>query len=885
MAYKNLGIGVSQLPQGMPGDQFSGEEKSFESVVIQTTKPVIDWEMNLRSEITSDHGVRLSNSRQLPSCWINPGFLDSPDISNAYSFPVPLPGAENIFLISPQNLIVNGWNLKFQCSDSTSTNIINLPMPPVGIGSYRVDLVILEVWRALVLAVPSVANKSAGGLIFRHGNVKSPDTTPNFADDLIDPTEAAETSARVQIQYRYRVIGGIDPNTYPDGLDDPSVTANTVSDFTGPGADGTPTAYTYSPVTNDAGLWAAGTGTAVDAAALGTVDGYMYAIPICAVFRRNNTAYDRTTNINGGALIVAGASDRPDGLFSDQIIISDIKDLRKGSARDYGETIQKAVQQIFNNSLSTEHEILIPAGPGGTSLSVQDSIINTDGVRQYFSDRSITETIVCHFHFPWPPGVWPILSVQVDLSAFKLWFAPFNLLSVAPAGTNIVSVNKVRLVDQSVLLNEIDMLASPIPGTGVSDIQYSASVPGGPIDIATINLIPPGYSYNGTTDIYVEVAIEYPAGNGLSRNVIDDHAVWTPSAADIDALYGAVLLVDATLFTATSDANRFSLDSTLWAIDKPHREAFIRLKTIEMIANPCICTDGIHIYIPDKITDPILITDGINPPYPTTNYTFNTAYTEVTLTFPLPVPPGPPYPWVQANYYAYRPLPMVGPPPDDSYQVFYQSRAIQSLLPASGGMAPETLHLIPRTNPDNIYVITSGSGSPDDSFPFESPSAQIPVGLLPSSTYPESRLDNPNPVSIIGFGINTGFIKLDAKVPYFPDAIVTLYKSAPDIVTDGDGRHFWPKSDDGVTPVYSPVVFGHLLTAKQRHKVASPVLMELAEDVPSIGRKGTLVLVILTNWLEFDDQNTIQLNSILSSSSAAVYRVRGHLINPQRTVF
>jgi hypothetical protein len=148
MAYKNLGTGVSQLPQGLPGDQFSGEDKSFESVVIQAGKPVIDWEMNLRNEVSSDYGVRLSNSRQLPSCWINPGFLESPDISNAYSFPIPAPGAENVFLINPQNVLVNGWNLKFQYSDSTSTNTINLTAPPVGAGTYRIDLVVLEVWRA-----------------------------------------------------------------------------------------------------------------------------------------------------------------------------------------------------------------------------------------------------------------------------------------------------------------------------------------------------------------------------------------------------------------------------------------------------------------------------------------------------------------------------------------------------------------------------------------------------------------------------------------------------------------------------------------------------------------------------------------------------------------
>jgi hypothetical protein len=845
MAYKNLGTGVSQLPQGLPGDQFSGEDKSFESVVIQAGKPVIDWEMNLRNEVSSDYGVRLSNSRQLPSCWINPGFLESPDISNAYSFPIPAPGAENVFLINPQNVLVNGWNLKFQYSDSTSTNTINLTAPPVGAGTYRIDLVVLEVWRALVLATPSLANKSSRGMILRHGNVKSPDAV-NFADDLIDPTEAAETSARVQIQYRYRVIESVNVTTYPDGLDDPTVVANTVSDFAGPGADGNPTAYPYSAVTDDAGLWRAGTGDVVSATAFSTtgpgtnecknVDGYVYAIPICAVFRRNSAAYNRSTNINGGALIAAGTSDRPDGLFSDQIVISDIKDLRKGYARDYGEITQKATQQIFNNSLITEHEIIGITGPGGTSLSVVDNITNSDGVRRHFSDRSVTETIVCQVD-----AVGATLTV--DLSALKLpWGVASNLLAVAPIGTNIVSINQIRYTDGATV--DLDVFSF------INDIQYTS------VSVAVITFPAPV----PLTSYFIEISIEYPAGNGLSRNIIDNHDVWAPNAALIGAW------VDNTLFTVTSDASRFSLDSSLWSIDRPHREALIRLKTVNVISN-FVSDDGIHIYIPERI-------ESISIPLGS-SYSFNSAYAEVTL--PVPVMPGT---LVVTEYHAYRPLPIIA----DSYQVFYQSRAIQSLKPAAGGFA-QTVYLTPRTNPDNIYVITSGSGSPDDSFPFESPSAQIPVGLLPSATDPESRLDNPNYISIVGFNINTGFVKLDTKVPYFPDANgVTLYKSAPDITADGDGRNFWPKSDSGVTPVYSPMIFGNVLTSCQRHKVASPILMELTEDVSSIGRKGTIVLVMLTNWLEFSTEDSIRFSSTLSSSCAAVYRVRGNLINPQRNM-
>ena len=44
----------------------------------------------------------------------------------------------------------------------------------------------------------------------------------------------------------------------------------------------------------DTGLWVAGDGSSAAATALGTVDGFVYAVPVAFVFRRND-AY------NGGA--------------------------------------------------------------------------------------------------------------------------------------------------------------------------------------------------------------------------------------------------------------------------------------------------------------------------------------------------------------------------------------------------------------------------------------------------------------------------------------------------------------------------------------------------------------------------------------------------------
>ena len=197
----------------------------------------------------------------------------------------------------------------------------------------------------------------------------------------------------------------------------------------------------------------------------------------------------------------------------------------------------------------------------------------------------------------------------------------------------------------------------------------------------------------------------------------------------------------------------------------------------------------------------------------------------------------------------------------------------------------QTLQLVPRHYSGFMHLITAGSGSPDIAFPFASPSTQLPVGSQPSASFPEALLDTPNQISIPGFGINTGYAQLPVRLPYTPDpGQVTLYKNTPDVTIDGDGRNFWPKSDNGSVALYTPEVYAQGMSFPQRHKVAYPVLMELKNDFPSIGRKGTLVLVVFTRWFDFDGQNSISLTPTASDSAAAVFRVRGNMINPRRTV-
>ena len=106
----------------------------------------------------------------------------------------------------------------------------------------------------------------------------------------------------------------------------------------------------FSRHTEDTGLWYSGAGTESDSEDLGTVDGYIYAIPVAFVYRRNkpvngtdgfqpldryNTGapHDHDGNTLSANIYIdnvpATDSDRPDGLFSDEISEEDVLDLRR----------------------------------------------------------------------------------------------------------------------------------------------------------------------------------------------------------------------------------------------------------------------------------------------------------------------------------------------------------------------------------------------------------------------------------------------------------------------------------------------------------------------------------------------------------------------------
>ena len=301
---ENFGNGVSRT--------LSALGRQFDSVVWQKGKPPLDSEFNLMSQID------IEKIQQLVRSQMNSGFLIDPTTTQEdYQFQKDW---ANLFKFGTEDgtnkpcLYANVGGMIVPVSGTFNTsfsNIIKLSPPPES--DSRVDFVFLEVWKTLVAPNPSTLNKPTSTEIWKYGNVEFGGT--NCVDDLEDPNIGFETTERVQVQYRIRVYGsgvglgaGIALQDHPDGLGDPNIL--------GQGTSSSPIGgfpfLNMKETLSDPSLWRAGDGDSDNA--LGTVDGYVYAIPICAIFRRNSNPFV-ATNLSGNPNQNGGFNRTPSSSF------------------------------------------------------------------------------------------------------------------------------------------------------------------------------------------------------------------------------------------------------------------------------------------------------------------------------------------------------------------------------------------------------------------------------------------------------------------------------------------------------------------------------------------------------------------------------------------
>ncbi len=286
---EDFGPGVSRT--------LSAFQRQFLQVIWQEQKPPLDSEHNLTAQVSQEQLVNFVKSKMHSGFLMDPlkapaDFVTLPAYSNRFKLGNVASDQDQPFVWAN----VNGWIVPVSgtnMSEGNTSNVVNLFPPPSS--DARIDLVFLEVWLARVASNPSTLNKPSASTIWKWGNTLYGGT--NISDDLEDPAIGFETTERVQLQYRIRVFGAgaglgqsVSLSVYPDGLDDPNVLAQAAAEDSVAGM----TYTNMRSVLNDPGLWRAGDGDADNE--LGTVDGYCYAIPLCAVFRRNSQPFVARTN-------------------------------------------------------------------------------------------------------------------------------------------------------------------------------------------------------------------------------------------------------------------------------------------------------------------------------------------------------------------------------------------------------------------------------------------------------------------------------------------------------------------------------------------------------------------------------------------------------------
>jgi hypothetical protein len=376
------------------------KDVSIDTVVYQPSKPVLDSELTFMTDLNSAKLQDIIRSK-IPTGWLDANYSKGFD-PQSNNFGVNTTNLPNSFILSskkqaPMLLNANGWLLQIGGTGINADNKVRITLPEAPSATSRADLVFLEFWKATVEANSSV-NKPTVDRIYKFGNTQY--VGNNLEDNIVNPTINFITTKRVQIQYRIRVAQGPDFLLNPEGISDPN-TVNPQGPNQNPISE-----YTYSNaglIFDDYGMYIAGNGSEQSRQELGTVDGYIYAVPMFRIHRRNKGAFS-TSNQNGSAISVTSGqlSDRPDGLFYDQISINDIEDLRHSvslGSFNLEEMLQKTLDEIYSGSYS---QVLVKSKlegnleSAGKSLFIDkiasstepnvNQLVAPNGQQRYYSD-------------------------------------------------------------------------------------------------------------------------------------------------------------------------------------------------------------------------------------------------------------------------------------------------------------------------------------------------------------------------------------------------------------------------------------------------------------------------------------------------------------------
>lgn len=432
----------------------------------------------------------------------------------------------------PIRTLVNGWvvrlfNEKLGTPPTTPSNHVTVHLGSAASTGKLTNFVFLEVWLQEI--------DKAAPVFYKYGAVNTNDSSPTVTDhlhpDVIHTVKAMATGGNwIQLRHRLRFAQDIDPTAAPDGF--------STSILAQGGKNSPVTSYPFSNMNemlDDAGLWRAGTGSTGDSTALGTYDGFVYAIPIMQVHRRNSGNY-AVTNQNGTRIdgvsssgyLSSSVSGRPDGLFYDAVDQRDILDMRHKvslAGADLQSVLDRTWQMLVRGELRTNWKQLVydydnngvyeGSGVWGHTLTPIDEIANTalastnpardrqvtgaplalpDGQRIFWGKTATLQTIKFTFTQGTNGSASPSGFLTYNSSTETL---TFNAATLSGAGTGGTKIG----ISSPIIMQKTSLGTQPtIVATGLGTQTSTAKLTG----------LTPATQYVG----YIQVV--YPGGSGVT---------------------------------------------------------------------------------------------------------------------------------------------------------------------------------------------------------------------------------------------------------------------------------------------------------------------------------------------------------------------------------
>ena len=746
-------------------------------------------------------------------------------------------------------------------------------------------------------------NKPAPLKAYKYGNVLCPSSL-YLDDNIVDPLLLRESSRRIQIQYRIRVLDvDFDSNAHPEGFTHPDCFAQ--------GVWGEDSTYNFSRVTgseNDAGLWRAGTGNQTSAFQLGTVDGYVYAIPLCMVSRRNSAGFDAVLNANGGVLSTLELpSDRPDGKYADLVYQDDVLDMMRHVypfGLDYAsETtyqFQSLLDQNYYTLLTFEDTAGSQTGTRSITPMVCDEIgqpitlggigdgsnrgnyIRTfDHIARRFGSQPIIEYLTFKL-LPTASNPWLYVTKASGTNWFDgdeitLDLAELDPLSISnwTGGTGIH--NYLTIFNYGYVIDVVDAwhndgnVTTPISKKveiasirGLGGNQVYLILDRNRTETNTGYLVGDaglGGDQGSANEIYIRFAVAYPAGAGLTQTPIHDGYASSETFPN-----GAYVEVDP----ANRPSDIAEGTAPYIHIRQGYRDvcAYYLVPMLELVTpEKDLVTLKLQHPIEYMLDFEPDVVDSLDNSlgYMVNQSKLGSTESIITLTDPRPFQDE-----LTVTYYARMPLSLH----ENGYQmaIYYKACAKQSMYNSKFsllGANPQPLVLKPLYVPPNLWVIQGGKGSVELGYPYYAPSEQISVREDQDS---EGLLSATPRISLPDFNIDTGVVSLTSLLPL--DISGNLTFNMLDYAEDEEGRaHFISTLDSA----YRPMSIAMPLANYSSHKTALPFLARVVEDTPIL-RRGEVVMVVISRLSGLSKENKVVLSDGDDKTVASIYRTKNLMI-------